>query len=194
VPQRCGPAIGDPKGYPQPRNEGTIPRFSERKDQCILSALDNPVHLQAVPVSWAQVGSFRRGTFLGSALFSNVRKGDPHHQRERGIMSRVIFAGLATLALVASAASAAAQGWVRVGFEECRYGGRYSGSWGHSPYSSGPSTSATRQRSTSAALRGHHSGFYLVGSRYDTDDPYRSSGSLGFGWPDNGWRRRLPMH
>src|SRR5712675_856557 len=109
-------------------------------------------------------------------------------------MSRVIFAGLATLTLVASAASAAAQGWVSVGFEDCRYGGWYNGSWGHSPYSSGPSTSATHQRSTRAALRGRPSDFYLVGSRYDTDDSYRGSGSLGFGWPDNIWRGRLPMH
>jgi hypothetical protein len=140
-----------------------------------------------------------RNEFLRSALLFNVRNGDPQapapYQRERGIMRReIIFAGLATLTLVASAAPAAAQASVGVGFEDSGYGGRYSGSWRRSPNSSGPSASATRHRSTRAALRDRHSGFYLVGSRYDTDDPYSGSGSLGFGWPDNGWRRRLPMH
>jgi hypothetical protein len=109
-------------------------------------------------------------------------------------MSRnIVFAGLATLTLIASSAPTVAQGSVGVGFKDYGYGGRYGDSWGRGPYSSGPAAWPWRYQSARAILRGHYSGFYLVGSRY-TGDPYRASASTGFGWPDNDWRSRLPMH
>jgi hypothetical protein len=108
---------------------------------------------------------------------------------------KIVFAGLATLTLAASAAPAAAQGWIGAGFDHSGYSGRYGSRWSYSSYASGPLTCATPYRSARAALRGRNSGFYLVGSRYDTDD--RAYASTGFGWQDSDWRRqksRLPMH
>jgi hypothetical protein len=103
-------------------------------------------------------------------------------------MKRTIFASLATLTL--SAAQAAAQCPTSVGFQNYGYGVQYSGNWDHRPYSSRPCTWNTHPREAHPALRRRASGFYLVGSRNDTYDPYRG---FGFGWSDD-WRRRLPMH
>ena len=100
----------------------------------------------------------------------------------------IVFAGLATLALVVSAAPADAQF-----FGDYGYGG-----WGYNSYTTGPLSCPKRYRSARVASHRGISGFYLVSSPYHMAD-YRynchgSYASTGFGWPVNDWQRRLPMH
>jgi hypothetical protein len=101
---------------------------------------------------------------------------------------QIVLAGLATLALIASAAAPGAQG-----FEHYRSGG-----WdgGYGSYASGPLTYANRYSSGRVASRRRISGFYLCSSPYYSGnyryDCYgRGYPSLnGFGWPG----RRQPMY
>jgi hypothetical protein len=101
----------------------------------------------------------------------------------------IVFAGLAMLALAASAAPAGAQF-----FGDYGYGG-----WGYSSYTTGPFACAKRYRSARVIRHRGISGFYLVSSpSHRADYPYNCHGSgyasTGFGRPINDWQRRLPMH
>ena len=101
----------------------------------------------------------------------------------------IVFAGLAMLALVASAVPAGAQF-----FGDYGYGG-----WGSSSYTTGPLACAKHYRSARVARPKGVSGFYLVSfPSHRADYPYncygRGYGSTGFGRPVNDWQRRVPMH
>jgi hypothetical protein len=109
----------------------------------------------------------------------------------------IVLAGLAMLALIASAAPAGAQF-----FGEYAYGGWDGRSCGFRSHATGSYTCAKRYRPARVSSHRGISGFYLVGSPYDTaDHPYnchcRGYASTGFGSPVNDWWRhnsRIPMH
>ena len=89
---------------------------------------------------------------------------------------KIVFTGLATLTLAAGSAPAAAQG------------GWYGDGWGYGSSTARPFVCPPRQRSTGSVSRGRNSGFYLVGSRYSTNDypfSYENRQQLGQNLP---WR------
>jgi hypothetical protein len=103
---------------------------------------------------------------------------------------KIALAGLATLTLIVSTAAAPAQGFYG-------YGGRYGDNWGYRSYASGSFIYPTRHRPIGTGLRSRNSGFYLVGSRFDTDDYPYSYGDRGQHKGPNQspvrWRVPIPM-